>query len=193
MWMGDGRLVVHGHGGSRVMAHHTHVRRSLVSFVLVSLFVGLVAPASAVLADASTYQDPSGAYRFTLPDGWQALPDGSSLAFGNTVTGSVLVIGTAPDNGLSLNDAARLSTGSFQQQPGYDAGTGGMTDLILGGQPAKGLSFHSNNSDGKPISARMATVINKDTLYLLLFISPQDSGHTSDADMATIITSWQFS
>lgn len=168
------------------------MRRSLLALLVLTALLCALVP-TAVAADSTTYQDPNGAYSFTLPDGWQVAPaDSRGAAFVDTVNGTVFVITSAPSGGLSLDDATQAFTSSFPNEPGYVADPGGVQDLTVGGQPAKGLSYHSNNTDGTPISTGAIAVINNGTAYLLLFLTTPDKEDASSPGVGTIVNSWQF-
>lgn len=168
------------------------IRHPLLALSLLTMFLCALVPA-AVAADSTTYQDQNGAYSFTLPDGWQAAPpDSRGAAFGDTVNGTVLVITSAPAGGLSLDDATQAFTSSFPNEPGYVADPGGVQDVTIGGQPTKALSYHSNTTDGTPISTGAITVINNGTAYLLLFLTTPDKEDASSPGVGAIVTSWQF-
>ena len=175
------------------MVRHLSIGRCLVPLALLSMLLGLVAP-FAVAADSSTYTDPGGVYSFTQPDGWQASPpDPLGITFTNAATGTTLQISTSPTNGVSLNDQMQQALALFQSLPGYEAGPGGMTDVTLGGQPGKAVTYHSNDIvSGKPTSTAVVAVVYKDTTYALTFETPRENESASDADVTTILTSWQF-
>ncbi|MDQ6831849.1 MAG: hypothetical protein M3008_00490 [Chloroflexota bacterium] len=175
------------------MGLFARIRRSLLALTLLTLLLCALVPAT-VAADSSTFQDPNGSYSFTLPDGWQALsPDSRGAAFTDTVNGTVFVLTSVPTGGvLSLNDANQAFNSSFPNEPGYMADPGGVRDLTVGNQPAKGFSYHSNNTDGSPLSTAAVTVINNGTAYLLLFLTTPDKEDASSPGVGTILTTWQF-
>ncbi len=175
------------------MGFFARVRWSLLTLSLLALLLCALAPA-AVAADSTVYRDPNGAYSFTLPDGWQGpITKGDNLAFTDPVNGTAFVLASIPTGGLSLADVNTAFTSSFPQEPGYQADPGGVQDVKVGGQPAKASSFHSNNTDGTPLSTGAVTVINNGTAYLLLFLTTPDKEDASSPGVSTIITSWQFS
>ena len=175
------------------MTLFTRIRRSLLTFTLLTLLLCALVPAT-VAADSSTYQDPNGAYSFTLPDGWQALPpDSRGTAFTDTVNGTVFVLTSISTGGLlSLNDANQAFSSSFPNEPGYMADPVGVQDITIGKQPAKGFSYHSNNTDGSPLSTAAVTVINNGTAYLMLFLTTPDKEDASSPGVGTILSSFQF-
>jgi hypothetical protein len=168
-----------------------HVGRSLVSLVSMAVFLGLVGPATAVSATASAYEDPEGAYRLTLPDNWHPFSsDDRGTDFTDTVNGTIFAITTHPDDGMSLDEAIRQAADPFTQQPDLQADPGGVTDLTIGGEPAKEASFHNNTAtDSVPLWAGAVAVIDKGTVYAICFLATP--GHGS-ADVTTILASWQF-
>ena len=175
------------------MGLFARIRRSLLTLTLLTLLLCALVPAT-VAADSSTFQDPNGAYSFTLPDGWQALPpDSRGAAFTDTLNGTIFVLTSVSTGGLlSLNDANQAFNSSFPNEPGYRADPGGVRDLTVGNQPAKGFSYHSNNTDGSPLSTAAVTIINNGTAYLLLFLTTPDKEDASSPGIGTILTSWQF-
>jgi len=180
------------------MAHHTRVARSLVSLVtlmalalcaLCALGLGSV---PTVAAASSMYQDPMGAYSFTLPDGWQASDPAVGALFTRT-DGTTLQIFAAPSLGASLTDQLQVAMPLYMMLPGYEAGMGGVTSLTVGGQPAKAFSYYSNDlTSGKPLFDGLIAVTNKDTTYVLTFESTRENESAFDADVMTIVSSWQF-
>jgi len=179
------------------MARHTRITRSLVSLMAAALALcavglGLVGPASTVAAASSMYQDPMGAYRFTLPDGWQADQSGIGGSFTRT-DGTTLQIFAAPSLGASLSDQVQVALPVYMMLPGYEAGMGGVSDLTMGGQPAKAFSYYSNDlTSGKPLFDGLIAVTYKDTTYVLTFESTRENQNAFNADVMTIISSWQF-
>jgi hypothetical protein len=169
------------------------LRRLTTPLLLVALLLGSLA-ATSVAADAATIQGPNGAYSFTLPDGWQANPpDALGLTITNTANGTTLLISSSPTNGIPLDDQMQQGVILASQFPGYEAGANGATDVMLGGQPAKAFTFHSNDLvSGKPLSSAQIVVINKDTVYSLYFETARENENASDADIATMLNSWQF-
>ncbi len=175
------------------MGFFTRFRQSLLTLTLLTLLFCALAPA-AVAADSTVYKDPNGAYSFTLPDGWEGpVSKGNNLVATDSVNNTVFVLTSIPTGGLSLADMNTAFTSSFPQEPGYVADPGGVKDVMVGGQPAKASSFHSNNTDGTPLSTGAVTVVNNGTAYLLLFLTTPDKEDASSPGVGQIITSWQFS
>jgi hypothetical protein len=147
-----------------------------------------------VAADASTYQDPKGAYSFTLPDGWQANPSGDVVTFVDNVNGTNVIVSLLPANGMSLDDAFKQAAGLYTGDPTYQANPAGVSDLMIGGQPAKALFFRSIPADNSPqLSTGAISVINNGTAYIIYLLTTTDKEDASNAGLSTIFTSWKFS
>jgi PsbP len=176
------------------MARSTHLGRYLVPLGLITVLLGLLAPAFAVAADTTTYQDAKGAYSFTLPDGWQANPSGDSVMFVDNVNGTNVIVTPLPVAGLSLDDAFKQAAGLYTGDPTYQANPAGVSDLTIGGQPAKALTFRSIQADGSPaLSTAAIAVINNGTAYVIYLLTTTDKEDASNAGLSTIFTSWKFS
>jgi hypothetical protein len=160
-------------------------RRLLMWLMPLVLVLGSLA-ALPVAAAGATYQDPNGAYNFTLPDGWQAQMTGDGLACGDGVNATAILIGARPANGAALDDAFRQDTATNAKDPNLQASP--VTDLTVGGQPAKRMSFKT--LDGFPLMPSIITVINNDTIYTIGYLT--DNPSVADAALTTIIGSWQF-
>jgi hypothetical protein len=160
---------------------------------LLMLALGLLV-ATSVAADATTVQGPNNNYSLTVPDGWQANPpDALGLTLTNTANGATFMISSSPANGMALGDIMQQNVTLASQLPGYEADPKGVQDGIIGGQTAKLFTFHSNDLvSGKPLSSALVIVINQDTAYSLYFETARENENATDADITTMVTSWQF-
>ena len=175
------------------MTRSTHLGRYLVPLGLVTVLLGLLAPAFGVAADATTYQDSKGTYSFTLPDGWQANPSGDTVTFVDNVNGTNVVVTPLPANGMSLDALFTQAAGLYTGDPTYTANANGVSDLMIGGQPAKAQFFRSSSTDSPQLSTGAIAVINNSNAYIIYLLTTTDKEDASNAGLSTIFTSWKFS
>src|SRR4051812_43154613 len=113
-------------------------RRLLTPLLVFTLALGLLA-AMPVAADPSTYQNPERTFSVTQPDGWKVETDTGlgSAQLTNKDLSAVVSIFWRPARGASLADAFQDWVSAYSQNPEWKASPDGVTDLTLGGQPAK--------------------------------------------------------
>jgi hypothetical protein len=159
-------------------------RRSMLLLMLLLICGSLVA--MPVAADSTTYQDPGGAYSVTLPDGWKASVDSDTTTFGDGATPMTILLKIRPANGASLADAFAQDVDALAKDPNLQANA--TSDQTVGGQPAKRVSYRT--LDGFPILPGVITVISKDTVYSIGYLTESESA--AEGPLSTFLGSWQF-
>ena len=142
--------------------------RRRLPIILAALLLGVLVGADAVVAD-TTYQDPAGAYQFTLPDGWQAFPGGYAILFLNGTTSDFFTVAPLPANGRSLADMTQdFFSENLTTDLGYQPDPAGMQERTVGGEPAELASYHSlTPQSGIPQTTMVVLTIHNYIRYLV--------------------------
>jgi hypothetical protein len=165
----------------------------LTPLLLFTLALGSLA-ALPVAADTSPYKDPNGTFSITQPDGWKAETDTAlgTVQLTNSDLSVAFFVAWRPAKGASLADALQNWASTYAQNPEWKAGPDGVTDLTVGGQPAKAIVFTKDFGAGLSLTKRVMTVINQDTEYDITIGTDTDKLDATAADVTAILTSWQF-
>jgi len=186
------------------------VRRYRFCALFVVLAVALTVVCSGMLAAAATpYTDPQGHFSFTVPDGWQqvapptnvTLPSGTQFVVAysvptlntNNVPANMNIVTTTVPAGTTLDQVVSAGVAALPQSvPGYQAGTGGVQRVTLGGQPAETYQFTITPSGQSPLSVTQVVSLIGTTAYVITFTASQADSTMLLQQGSTLLSTFQF-
>ncbi|MGI8857791.1 MAG: DcrB-related protein [Thermomicrobiales bacterium] len=156
-------------------------------------------------AQGTTYTDPQGRYRFTVPSGWQAdpPPQTASLPPGTAVggvfsapaplNGNFNVVTVTVPAGANLDQIVTQSRDNVAKSlPGYQEGPGGIQNLTLGGQPARRYDYFLTPSGASKLHGAQVIAQQGNAVFVLTYTAADTDFDTFFQQGAPILSSFTY-
>ncbi|MEP6690358.1 MAG: PDZ domain-containing protein [Gemmatimonadaceae bacterium] len=158
--------------------------RSRVALVA-AMIPALAVSVAAQRQDGSMYRDPSGRFALSVPQGWNAVPQGQGVVVTNG-TAMVVVSPMKPASGQEI--VGYVSQQYAQQWQNFQSANKG--DFQLSGQPAAYAMFTGTNPKGVAALLRIAGVSAGGQGYALIISAPRNEFNSVAPTLQSIETSF---